>query len=126
FSGVLSEEVLRALLELQERLAATTAWASGKEVTLSDVCYAPLNPTGPGLGDCCVNSVTQYFQNNGTHLAMTATQTDGKVTGTVDWRDHLMYCVKWVPLPGGGGELWGWVTGMPSGCRAQHDGCGGP
>ncbi|NWH28975.1 NPCL1 protein, partial [Grus americana] len=95
FSGVLSEEVLRALLELQERLAATTAWApaSGREVTLSDICYAPLNPTQPGLGDCCVNSVTQYFQNNGTHLAMTATQLDGKVTGTVDWRDHLIYCV---------------------------------
>ncbi|XP_055552357.1 NPC1-like intracellular cholesterol transporter 1 isoform X2 [Falco cherrug] len=96
FSGVLSEEVLRVLLELQEQLAATTAWApvSGKEVTLSDICYAPLNPTQPGLGDCCINSVTQYFQNNSTRLAMTATQADGKVTGTVDWRDHLIYCVN--------------------------------
>ncbi|KAK4808340.1 hypothetical protein QYF61_024219 [Mycteria americana] len=96
FSGVLSEEVLRALLELQERLAAATAWApaAGREVTLSDVCYAPLNPTNPGLRDCCVNSVTQYFQNNGTRLAMTATQAEGKVTGTVDWHDHLIYCVN--------------------------------
>ncbi|NXG72013.1 NPCL1 protein, partial [Baryphthengus martii] len=95
FSGVLSEEVLRALLELQERLTNITAWApaSGKEVTLSDVCYAPLNPARPELGDCCVNSVTQYFQNNGTRLAMTAAQSDGKVTGTADWRDHLIYCV---------------------------------
>ncbi|KAF1645044.1 NPC1-like intracellular cholesterol transporter 1, partial [Eudyptes chrysocome] len=96
FSGVLSEEVLRALLELQERLAAATAWApaAGRRVTLSDVCYAPLNPKEPRLGDCCVNSVTQYFQNNGTRLAMTATQTNGKETGTVDWRDHLIYCVN--------------------------------
>ncbi|NXX52959.1 NPCL1 protein, partial [Scopus umbretta] len=96
FSGVLSEDVLRLLLELQEQLAATTAWvpAAGREVKLSDVCYAPLNPTDPGLADCCVNSVTQYFQNNGTRLAMMATQTEGKETGTVDWHDHLIYCVN--------------------------------
>ncbi|NXS50499.1 NPCL1 protein, partial [Balaeniceps rex] len=95
FSGGLSEDVLRALLELQERLAAATVWvpAAGRTVTLSDVCYAPLNPAHPRLGDCCVNSVTQYFQNNGTRLAMAATQTTGKETGTVDWRDHLIYCV---------------------------------
>ncbi|NXK99048.1 NPCL1 protein, partial [Mesembrinibis cayennensis] len=95
FSGVLSEEVLQVLLELQERLVAATAWAPalGREVTLSDVCYALLNPTDPGLGDCCVNSVTQYFQNNSTRLATTATQTEGKETGTVNWHDHLIYCI---------------------------------
>ncbi|NXV53674.1 NPCL1 protein, partial [Uria aalge] len=95
FSGVLSAEVLRALLELQEEVAAikVRAPASGKEVTLRDVCYAPLNPREPTLDDCCVNSVTQYFQNNGTRLAMTAPQSDGKKTGTADWRDHLIYCV---------------------------------
>ncbi|XP_014817570.1 PREDICTED: Niemann-Pick C1-like protein 1, partial [Calidris pugnax] len=95
FSGVLSREVLEALLELQEELAAikVVAPSSGKEVTLKDVCYAPLNPQEPTLEDCCVNSVTQYFQNNATRLAMTATQTDGKKTGTADWRDHLIYCV---------------------------------
>ncbi|NXN28742.1 NPCL1 protein, partial [Nycticryphes semicollaris] len=96
FSGVLSLEVLEALLDLQERLAAikvVSPSGGGKEVTLKDVCYAPLNPREPTLGDCCVNSVTQYFQNNATRLAMTATQSDGKKTGTADWRDHLIYCV---------------------------------
>ncbi|NWV68174.1 NPCL1 protein, partial [Malurus elegans] len=95
FSGVLAEDVLRALLELQDTLAATTAWAprSGRNVTLSDVCYAPLNPAEPGLGDCAVTSVTQYFQNNGTRLAATAPQEDGDRRGTADWRDHLIYCV---------------------------------
>uniref|UniRef100_A0A663END9 NPC1 like intracellular cholesterol transporter 1 n=1 Tax=Aquila chrysaetos chrysaetos TaxID=223781 RepID=A0A663END9_AQUCH len=117
FSGVLSEEVLRALLELQERLAATTAWApvAGREVTLSDVCYAPLNPTQPGLADCCVNSVTQYFQNNGTRLAMTATQTDGKKTGTVDWHDHLIYCVN-SPLS------FKDITALELSCMAEYGG----
>ncbi|NXJ72981.1 NPCL1 protein, partial [Rostratula benghalensis] len=97
FSGVLSLEVLEALLELQEKLEAvkvvTPSEEGDKEVTLKDVCYAPLNPREPGLGDCCVNSVTQYFQNNATRLAMTAPQSDGKKTGTADWRDHLIYCV---------------------------------
>ncbi|KAM6035889.1 NPC1-like intracellular cholesterol transporter 1 [Theristicus caerulescens] len=117
FSGVLSEEVLQALLELQEQLAATTAWApaSGREVTLSDVCYAPLNPTDPGLGDCCVNSVTQYFQNNGSRLAATATQTEGKETGTVDWRDHLIYCVN-SPLS------FKDITALELSCMAEYGG----
>uniref|UniRef100_A0A8D0F8U2 NPC1 like intracellular cholesterol transporter 1 n=1 Tax=Strix occidentalis caurina TaxID=311401 RepID=A0A8D0F8U2_STROC len=117
FSGVMSEEVLRAVLELQEQLAATTAWApvAGREVTLSDVCYAPLNPAEPGLGDCCVNSVTQYFQNNSTRLAMTATQTDGKETGTVDWHDHLIYCVN-SPLS------FKDITALELSCMAEYGG----
>ncbi|NXP42798.1 NPCL1 protein, partial [Leiothrix lutea] len=95
FSGVLSLEVLRALLELQDRLAATTAWApeAGRNVSLQDVCYAPLNPSEPGVGDCAVSSVTQYFQNNRSHLELRALQQDGQSTGTVDWHDHLIYCV---------------------------------
>ncbi|NXH31825.1 NPCL1 protein, partial [Myiagra hebetior] len=95
FSGVLAEDVLRALLELQERLAAATAWApgAGRNVSLQDVCYAPLNPARPGVGDCAVSSVTQYFQNNGTRLALTATQRGRLNAGTVDWHDHLIYCV---------------------------------
>ncbi|KAM4756193.1 NPC1-like intracellular cholesterol transporter 1 isoform 4-T4 [Cyanocitta cristata] len=96
FSGVLAEDVLRALLELQDTLAAATAWAprAGRNVSLQDVCYAPLNPTEPGVGDCAVSSVTQYFQNNGSHLALTATQEVGTDKATVDWHDHLMYCVN--------------------------------
>ncbi|NXX72416.1 NPCL1 protein, partial [Spizella passerina] len=93
FSGVLAQDVLLALLELQEELAGTTARARGRNVTLRDVCYAPLNPAAPGVGDCAVSSVTQYFQNNRSRLALTAWQQDGKVQGTVDWHDHLIYCV---------------------------------
>uniref|UniRef100_A0A8B9PI67 NPC1 like intracellular cholesterol transporter 1 n=1 Tax=Apteryx owenii TaxID=8824 RepID=A0A8B9PI67_APTOW len=117
FSGLLTAEVLRALLELQERLAAVEVWveAAGRAVTLSDVCYAPLNPTNASLADCCVTSVTQYFQNNGTRLAMTATQTVGKVTGTVDWRDHLLYCVN-SPLS------FKDITALELSCMAEYGG----
>ncbi|NWZ74399.1 NPCL1 protein, partial [Acrocephalus arundinaceus] len=93
FSGVLAQDVLLALLELQDTLAATVAWAAGRNVSLQDVCYAPLNPSQPSVGDCAVSSVTQYFQNNRSHLALTAWHQDGKEHGTVDWHDHLIYCV---------------------------------
>ncbi|KAM9516690.1 NPC1-like intracellular cholesterol transporter 1 [Guaruba guarouba] len=117
FSAVLSMEVLQALLELQQRLAAATAQApgTGRTVRLQDVCYAPLSPSSPAPADCCVNSVTQYFQNNGTHLAMVATQTNGKVTGTVDWRDHLIYCAN-SPLS------FKDITALELSCMAEYGG----
>ncbi|NXW83427.1 NPCL1 protein, partial [Alopecoenas beccarii] len=115
FSGVLSERVLRALLELQERLTGATAQVGDREVTLSDVCYAPLNPVEPALGDCAVNSVTQYFQNNGTRLGATATQSDGGTVGTVDWRDHLIYCVN-SPLS------FKDITALELSCMAEYGG----
>ncbi|NXQ29907.1 NPCL1 protein, partial [Alaudala cheleensis] len=117
FSGVLAEDVLLALLELQDRLAATTAWApeAGRNVTLQDVCYAPLNPTEPGVGDCAVSSVTQYFQNNRSSLELSAWQQDGKPPGTVDWHDHLIYCVN-SPLS------FKDITALELSCMAEYGG----
>ncbi|XP_064031568.1 NPC1-like intracellular cholesterol transporter 1 [Pogoniulus pusillus] len=116
FSGVLAEEVLLALLELQEQLANISVVApTGKVVALNDVCYAPLNPEVPTLSDCCVNSPTQYFQNNRTHLGMVAAQTAGKETGTADWRDHLIYCVN-SPLS------FKDITALELSCMAQYGG----
>lgn len=96
FSGILSMEVLLELLELQTRLQDIEVWSEehGRNVTLKDVCYAPLNPINATLPDCCVNSLVQYFQNNRTRLQMTASQTMGGQNGTVDWRDHFLYCIK--------------------------------
>ncbi|NWY35450.1 NPCL1 protein, partial [Pheucticus melanocephalus] len=115
FSGVLAQDVLLALLELQEELAGTTAWVQGRNVTLQDVCYAPLNPAAPGVGDCAVSSVTQYFQNNRSHLALSAWQQDGKLQGTVDWHDHLIYCVN-SPLS------FKDITALELSCMAEYGG----
>ncbi|NXR79573.1 NPCL1 protein, partial [Pycnonotus jocosus] len=119
FSGVLQLDVLRALLQLQERLAAVTAWVpgdgGGRNVTLQDVCYAPLNPQEPGVGDCAVSSVTQYFQNNRSNLELTALQQDGQHPGTVGWRDHLMYCVN-SPLS------FKDITALELSCMAEYGG----
>ncbi|XP_043358852.1 NPC1-like intracellular cholesterol transporter 1 [Dermochelys coriacea] len=96
FSGILSRAVLLDLLALQTRLKEIEVWSEkdGRNVTLKDVCYAPLNPNNASATDCCVNSLVQYFQNNRTRLEMTASQTQGGETGMVDWRDHFLYCVN--------------------------------
>nr|XP_056716077.1 NPC1-like intracellular cholesterol transporter 1 [Euleptes europaea] len=97
FNGILSMDVLEDLLTLQSELQNITVWyeKQGRNISLQDVCYAPLNPDNPSLSDCCVNSLLQYFQNNLTRLHMTANQTM-KIgeTGTVDWRDHFLYCTN--------------------------------
>ncbi|OPJ86935.1 Niemann-Pick C1-like protein 1 [Patagioenas fasciata monilis] len=115
FSGVLSLPVLQALLELQEQLTAATVQVGDREVTLSDICYAPLNPMAPTLGDCCINSVTQYFQNNGTHLSATATQNYGSTVGTADWHDHFIYCAN-SPLS------FKDITALELSCMAEYGG----
>ncbi|XP_042329884.1 NPC1-like intracellular cholesterol transporter 1 [Sceloporus undulatus] len=96
FSSVLSMEVLLDLLELQRRVQSITVWsaAHSQNVSLQDVCYAPLNPQNASLTDCALNSLLQYFQNNQTRLKMTASQTLKGETGTVDWRDHFLYCIN--------------------------------
>ncbi|XP_058050619.1 NPC1-like intracellular cholesterol transporter 1 [Ahaetulla prasina] len=95
FSGVLSKEVLLDLLDLQIKLQDLKIWSEEhhKNITLPDICYAPLNPQNASLSDCCVNSLLQFFQNNRTLLDLKANQTFGKKNGTVDWRDHFLYCI---------------------------------
>ncbi|XP_060107597.1 NPC1-like intracellular cholesterol transporter 1 [Heteronotia binoei] len=96
FNGILSMDVLQQLLMLQSKLQNTEVWSEkhDKNISLQDVCYAPLNPQNPSLSDCCVNSLLQYFQNNLTRLEMTAKQTVKGQQGTVDWRDHFLYCIN--------------------------------
>lgn len=96
FNGILSMDVLEQLLMLQSNLTNIEVWSEkhGRNVSLKDVCYAPLNPQNASLSDCCVNSLLQYFQNNLTHLHMSANQTVKGQHGKVDWRDHFLYCVK--------------------------------
>lgn len=96
FSGILSLDFLLELLELQERLRHLQVWSPEAErnISLQDICYAPLNPYNTSLSDCCVNSLLQYFQNNRTLLMLTANQTLNGQTSLVDWKDHFLYCAN--------------------------------
>lgn len=96
FSGLLSLDSLLELLELQERLRHLQVWSqeAQRNISLQDICYAPLKPYNTSLSDCCVNSLLQYFQNNRTLLLLKANQTLNSQTSLVDWRDHFLYCAK--------------------------------
>ncbi|XP_037693515.1 NPC1-like intracellular cholesterol transporter 1 [Choloepus didactylus] len=96
FSGILALDLLLELLELQEKLRHLQVWSPEEQrnVSLQDICYAPLNPDNTSLSDCCINSFVQYFQSNRTHLLLTANQTLMGQTSQVDWRDHFLYCVN--------------------------------
>ncbi|XP_073444736.1 NPC1-like intracellular cholesterol transporter 1 [Dendrobates tinctorius] len=96
FSGILSNDILLELLDLQNQLQSIEVWSEKHKVNISlkDICYAPLNPTNPTSTDCAVNSLMQYFQNNKTRFNMEVTQTTSGETGLVGWRDHFMYCVN--------------------------------
>ncbi|XP_069475062.1 NPC1-like intracellular cholesterol transporter 1 [Ambystoma mexicanum] len=96
FSGILSKDILLEMLELQTSIQNIMVYSSkyNRTITLKDVCYAPLNPDNPSSTDCCVNSLMQYFQNNKTRFDLVVTQTISGQKGTVDWRDHFLYCVN--------------------------------
>ncbi|XP_036604933.1 NPC1-like intracellular cholesterol transporter 1 [Trichosurus vulpecula] len=96
FSGILNESLLLQLLELQEELRHIEVWSEEEQrnVSLKDICYAPLNPQNPSLGDCCINSFLQYFQSSRANLLLTANQTLTGRTAEVNWRDHFLYCVN--------------------------------
>ncbi|XP_069318261.1 NPC1-like intracellular cholesterol transporter 1 isoform X1 [Eulemur rufifrons] len=96
FSGILALDLLLELLELQERLRLLQVWSpeAQRNVSLRDICYAPLNPHNTSLSDCCINSLLQYFQSNRTLLLLTANQTLMGQTSQVDWKDHFLYCAN--------------------------------
>ncbi|XP_075063346.1 NPC1-like intracellular cholesterol transporter 1 [Mixophyes fleayi] len=96
FSGILSPDILLEMLDLQTKLQNIEVWSEKhkKNITIRDICYAPLNPSNPSAEDCCVNSLMQYFQNNKTRFNMEVTQTMSGETGLVGWRDHFLYCVN--------------------------------
>ncbi|XP_067461421.1 NPC1-like intracellular cholesterol transporter 1 [Thunnus thynnus] len=96
FSGLVSQDLIIELLELQTRIQNIEFWSEdlNRTASLKDVCFAPLNPSDPSLTDCAVNSLPQYFQNNVTNITSKVNMTEMGVTKEVDWRDHLIYCLN--------------------------------
>ncbi|XP_037357485.1 NPC1-like intracellular cholesterol transporter 1 [Talpa occidentalis] len=96
FSGILATDLLEKLLKLQEELRQLEVWSptDKRNISLKDICYAPLNPHNASLSDCCINSILQYFQSNHSRLLRTANQTVNGKTYHLDWRDHFLYCAN--------------------------------
>ncbi|XP_067879396.1 LOW QUALITY PROTEIN: NPC1-like intracellular cholesterol transporter 1 [Heterodontus francisci] len=96
FSGIFAKDIILELLDFQSRLQNISVWSETvqRNITIADICYAPLNPENPRSTDCAVNSVLQYFQNDRNNIEETAIQTVAGETGVVDWRDHFLYCIN--------------------------------
>uniref|UniRef100_A0A8C6P3E9 NPC1 like intracellular cholesterol transporter 1 n=1 Tax=Nothobranchius furzeri TaxID=105023 RepID=A0A8C6P3E9_NOTFU len=96
FSGLISKDLIIELLELQEKIRKIEFWSEelNSTASLTDVCYAPLNPSNPSPTDCAVNSLPQYFQNSLDNINAKVNMTELGVTKEVDWRDHLIYCLN--------------------------------
>ncbi|KAL2092502.1 hypothetical protein ACEWY4_012300 [Coilia grayii] len=96
FSGILSKDLILELMELQKKIQDIEFFSEDlqRNVSLKDVCFAPLNPNNPTLTDCAVNSLPQYFQNSVDNLNAKANMTQLGETKEVDWRDHFVYCVN--------------------------------
>nr|XP_015827693.2 NPC1-like intracellular cholesterol transporter 1 [Nothobranchius furzeri] len=96
FSGLISKDLIIELLELQEKIRKIEFWSEelNSTASLTDVCYAPLNPSNPSPTDCAVNSLPQYFQNSLENINAKVNMTELGVTKEVDWRDHLIYCLN--------------------------------
>ncbi|XP_071854807.1 NPC intracellular cholesterol transporter 1-like isoform X2 [Apostichopus japonicus] len=89
-SYVLSKNVLKKVLTLQNKISGIKIWddANSDYVTLGDVCDTPL---GPENKDCDVRSVLNYWQNQQERLDKETTDETGK---RVDYRDHLQACLS--------------------------------
>ncbi|XP_032869590.1 NPC1-like intracellular cholesterol transporter 1 [Amblyraja radiata] len=96
FSGMFDKDIVLQLLDFQTRLQDIQVWSeeAQRNISLRDICFAPLHPHSPDTRDCAVNSLLQYFQNNRGLINAQGNQTIHGVTGTVDWRDHFLYCAN--------------------------------
>lgn len=80
------------VLDLQLDIEKIVASYEGQNVTLKDVCLAPLSPYND---NCTILSVLNYFQNSHTRL-------DHEVGDDffvyADYHSHFLYCVRWLFL----------------------------
>lgn len=77
------------LLDLQDAITGITASHNNKEVTLQDICLAPLKPIN---NNCTIQSVLNYFQNSHKMIDLEATDEYGWFV-EANYLDHFEYCV---------------------------------
>lgn len=76
------------VLDLQLDIEGIVATYEGQNVTLNDICLAPLAPYN---NNCTILSVLNYFQNS--HAVLDHTIGDDFFVYD-DFHDHFLYCVR--------------------------------
>ncbi|XP_041659229.1 NPC intracellular cholesterol transporter 1 [Cheilinus undulatus] len=88
FGAILNKELLHQVLDLQLEIEDLVATHEGENVTLQDLCLAPLAPYN---NNCTILSVLNYFQNS--HSVLDHSIGDDFFT-YADFHSHFLYCVS--------------------------------
>ncbi|XP_072220630.1 NPC intracellular cholesterol transporter 1 [Leuresthes tenuis] len=88
FRAILDKDILHQVLDLQLDIEGLVATYEGQNVTLEDICLAPLAPYN---NNCTILSVLNYFQNS--HAQLDHSVGDEFFT-YADFHSHFLYCVS--------------------------------
>ncbi|XP_056149784.1 NPC intracellular cholesterol transporter 1 [Lampris incognitus] len=88
FSAILDKDILHQVLDLQLDIEGLVATYKGENVTLKDICLAPLAPYND---NCTILSVLNYFQNS--HAKLDRSIGDDFFV-YADFHSHFLYCVS--------------------------------
>ncbi|XP_035526866.1 NPC intracellular cholesterol transporter 1 [Morone saxatilis] len=88
FGAVLDKDILHQVLDLQLDIEGLVATYEGQNVTLKDLCLAPLAPYN---NNCTILSVLNYFQNS--HTVLDHIMED-EFFVYADFHSHFLYCVS--------------------------------
>uniref|UniRef100_A0A674N048 Niemann-Pick disease, type C1 n=1 Tax=Takifugu rubripes TaxID=31033 RepID=A0A674N048_TAKRU len=88
FKAILSKDILDQVLDLQLDIENLVATYEGQNVTLKDICLAPLSPYND---NCTILSVLNYFQNS--HSVLNHSRGD-EFYVYADYHSHFLYCVS--------------------------------
>ncbi|KAL7387442.1 hypothetical protein ABVT39_023534 [Epinephelus coioides] len=88
FGAILDKDILHQVLDLQLDIESIVATYEGENVTLKDICLAPLAPYN---SNCTILSVLNYFQNS--HAVLDHSIGDDFFV-YADYHSHFLYCVS--------------------------------
>ncbi|KAI4810317.1 hypothetical protein KUCAC02_019156, partial [Chaenocephalus aceratus] len=88
FGAILRKDILHQVLDLQLQIEDIIATYEGQDVTLKDICLAPLAPYN---NNCTILSVLNYFQNS--HDVLDHLKGDDFYV-YADFHSHFLYCVS--------------------------------
>lgn len=93
FGPVFHKDILHQVLSLQLEIEHMSVYVEGlnRNITLHDICFAPLKPDNT---NCTIQSVLQYYQNDHDMLDKKVTDPDFHVFTLADYIDHFMSCAS--------------------------------
>ncbi|KAK0066341.1 Niemann-Pick C1 protein-like isoform X2 [Biomphalaria pfeifferi] len=92
FTSIFDITFMHQILDLQLSITNLTAEYRNENITLEDICYAPLRPDN---NNCTVMSIFNYYQNSHEMLDKVALDDYGWFV-VANYLDHFLYCV-WDP-----------------------------